>query len=1136
MATTNRQRIDEALELLRDALQPVIERVLEPKSNGLGWTAIIEELDRSKGRHVKTEGYSPDDLHVMLRAVNEKLGGLGFPFNFSRAVSTYFNEAAVLRNELAHMQKFSSDDTLRSLDTVARLLTELGAPEGARTLSRSRADLNRRVYAEQARADARSAFNDLGDDELSPWHEVLSPHPDVVSGRFKESEFAANLWSVANNKGDAGPEYRDPVEFFRRTYVTEGLADLLRQAAGRVSGASAGAPVINLQTTFGGGKTHSMLAVWHLLGEVDPDKLPDSIGDIARSADLGRQSIARAAVVGSEMPVGQASTKPDGTQVHTLWGEIAWQLGGAEGFAIVADADRTGTNPGSTMREVFNQFSPCVVLIDEWVAYARQLYGREDLVAGSFETQFTFAQQLTEAASQTPGALVLVSIPASDSSSAAEDGQLNDLETGGEYGVKALKSLENVVGRTAHQWRPASSVESFEIVKRRLFEEPDDTSARKIAATARKFVEYYRNNHGELPSHVREGAYEERIARAFPIHPELFDRLYEDWSTLDRFQRTRGVLRLMSTVVKTLLDAGDKSPLIMPGSVPVGSAAVTSEFMQYVEPTWRAVIDTDVEGENSNAASVDKERSILGHRHTTLRLARALFIGSAATYTSAHKGVSAPELFLGVAMPGDVLGNFHSGLGLLEDRSTYVFHDASHHWLDVAPSLNRTARDRANVLDPEEIDDALMGWVRRTSVDPGRLFQHVIVNPDDGADISENDETRLIVLGPKFPHTAKLKSDSPAADAVRQMTTRRGQSSRSMRNSMVFLAPDEQKLESLRSAIRDHMAWSSIVDETEQLDLRHEQAQTARRRVDEEAKRVENQIPETWVWALAPRQSSGTEVSVSVTVNKTESKERRLAVRAAEKFVANGDLYDSVYAPQLIRGNLDRFLFSVWNQGHISVDKLWDFHSSYLYLTRLRAMSVLLRGVESVLDDPSNAMDGFWLASSYDESNGTYTGLLEPGVDIYAAYEVAGSTLLVRPEIARQQREREAADVREVDSAASTVPADANSASGGSIAGATRPGGRDSGMSTSAINSGPRPRNTVYRARHEFDPAGDIAGELQAIADEIIENLLTGKPEVLEVSLEVTARRSEGFDDRTIRNVTENSRTLDISESRFEDY
>lgn len=350
----------------------------------------------------------------------------------------------------------------------------------------------------------------------------------------------------------------------------------------------------------------------------------------------------------------------------------------------------------------------------------------------------------------------------------------------------------------------------------------------------------------------------------------------------------------------------------------------------------------------------------------------------------------------------------------------------------------------------------------------------------------------------------------------------------------MFLAPDEQKVESLRGAVRDHLAWSSIVDETGQLDLRHEQAQTARRRVDEEAKRVENQIPETWVWVLAPRQTSGTEAAVSVTVGKTEAKERRLAVRASDKLVANGDLYDSVYAPRLIRGNLDRFLFSVWNQGHLSVEKLWEFHYSYLYLTRLRALPVLLRGVESVLDDPSNAIDGFWLATSYDDSNGTYSGLLEPGVDMYAAHEISGSTLLVRPEIARQQREREVA--KEADAESSGFGATE------SIAGSTvgLPGtigaNGEGGGSSSAADNELRPSNTVYRARHEFDPAGDIAGELQSVADEIIENLLSGKPEVLEISLEITARRSKGFDDRTIRNVTENARTLDISDSYFEDY
>lgn len=1137
MARTNRQLVDMALEYLRDALQPVVAQTLDPLAGGLEWTKILEELDRMKGRHVREGGYSAGDLHVLLRVTTERLGDIGFPFDFSRAVSSYLNEAAALRNSHAHMEKYTSDDTLRALDTVSRLLTELGDTAGARALGKARADLNRRIFAEQTRADARTAFADLGDDDLSPWHEVLEPHPDVKSGRFKESEFAANLWSVAHNKGDAGPEYRDPVEFFRRTYMTEGLSDLLRQSAGRVSGSGNGAPVINLQTTFGGGKTHSMLAVWHLFGGTAADDLPDDVGGIARDAGVDGLTVARAAVVGHELPVAQPVIKPDGTTVRTIWGEIAWQLGGAEGYAYVADADRTGTSPASALRDLFDAYSPCIVLIDEWVAYARQLHGRDDLVAGSFDTQFSFAQALTEAASQTPGALVLVSIPASDARVAGEDQLLNDLETGGTHGREALGRLEHVVGRTAHQWQPATSTESFEIVRRRLFIEPDDTAARKIAATARKFVEFYRNTAGELPVHVREGAYEERIRQAFPIHPELFDRLYEDWSTLERFQRTRGVLRLMSTVVKTLLDAGDKSSLIMPGSVPVGSAAVTSEFMQYVEPSWRAVIDTDVEGENANAVGVDRERQVLGKRHTTVRLARALFIASAATHLSAHKGVNASDLFLGVAMPGDVLGNFNSALSLLEGRATYVFHDSSRHWLDIAPSLNRMARDRATAMDSDDVDRAVVEWVKRASDDPGRLFQHVIVSPEDGADVPEHEETRLVILGASSPHRARQESE--AHTVIRGIVGTRGASGRTRRNTVVFLAPDAQRLDEVRGRVRDHLAWRSIVDDTQSLDLRHEQAATARRRMDEDARAVEAMIATTWIWAIAPRQQDGSTPEVELNTSKADNSETRLAVRAAEKFADMDELRSDSYAPALIRVDLDNSLFSVWNRGHISVEKLWELHTTYLYLPRLRNQAILRHGVESVLEDAMGG-DLFWLAEQYDDQEGRYVGLAEPVVDAHSGFTVTESTLLVRPEIARQQKQREDDRALREDGRAAETSDPSRPDGYGTDAVPQRGGLGAEGRTVHAPHGGgPAPSRSVANARfhlqHEFDPAGDLTAEITTLAEEILENLQAGVPDGLRVRIEVDADKTDGFDERTVRNVSENARTLGVDHVEFED-
>jgi predicted AAA+ superfamily ATPase len=227
-----------------------------------------------------------------------------------------------------------------------------------------------------------------------------------------------------------------------------------------------------------------------------------------------------------------------------------------------------------------------------------------------------------------------------------------------------------VVRRVADQWRPASAQESFEIVRRRLFEEPTAAAHADISAVARQFMHFYTRHTGEFPREVIDPAYEARIRAAYPLHPELFDRLYEDWSTLDRFQRTRGVLRLMSAVVHTLWVAQDSGPMILPGTVPLDVTTVASEITQYLPDSWKPIIDTDIDGPASTPIKVDTDRPILGARAVTRRLARAIFIGSAPTLRSAHRGVERQRIWLGTAVPGDTVGNFGSALDLLSQRAT----------------------------------------------------------------------------------------------------------------------------------------------------------------------------------------------------------------------------------------------------------------------------------------------------------------------------------------------------------------------------------------------------------------------------------------------------------------------------------
>ena len=258
---------------------------------------------------------------------------------------------------------------------------------------------------------AGTAIESAASSTLKPWREVVTPHKDVASGRYQQAEFAADLWQV--HLGEGTDEYRDPAEFFRRTFLTESLKRLLVGAVQRLSG-KGGDPVVQLQTNFGGGKTHSMLALYHLFSGTSPEQLAGVDAVLAEAGVKDLPKAKRVVLVGNKISPGNPVTKPDGTVIRTLWGELAYQLGGKKAYKRVSADDEKATSPGDVLRELFKEYGPCLILIDEWVAYARQLHDQSDLPAGGFETQFTFAQVLTESAKLAGNCLLVISLPASD--------------------------------------------------------------------------------------------------------------------------------------------------------------------------------------------------------------------------------------------------------------------------------------------------------------------------------------------------------------------------------------------------------------------------------------------------------------------------------------------------------------------------------------------------------------------------------------------------------------------------------------------------------------------------------------------------------------------------------------------------
>lgn len=1107
MAITNHERVGKAMELLREGLAPFVERELKTEYGEQTWFEETKRtLTQQQLKFVEKKGKPEWDVAMLLGVLWNSWNNV-FRKTLGPAERSLVSELRDARNRWAHQQPFSTDDAYRAFDSIGRLLTAVSAPQSAE-LEKMKMELLRLRFDEQVRGEKRKAAGSLIETAagaaLPPWREVVTPHKDVASGRYQQAEFAADLWQV--HLGEGTDEYRKPTEFFRRTYLTESLRRLLVGAVQRVSGAG-GDPVVQLQTNFGGGKTHSMLALYHLFSGASPGELA-GVDTVMAEADVKTLPKAkRIVLVGTKISPSTPSTKPDGTVVRTVWGELAYQLGGKKAFKRIEADDQKATSPGDTLRELFNEYGPCLILIDEWVAYARQLHDQSDLPAGGFETQFTFAQALTESAKLVKNCLLVISLPASDTG-ASPHAQADDAEVGGVRGREALDRLRNVIGRVESSWRPATAEESFEIVRRRLFEPlagPENFKQRDVVARA--FADLYRAQHAEFPPECRDSEYEVRLKAAYPIHPEIFDRLYTDWSTLLKFQRTRGVLRLMASVIHSLWEKGDRNPLILPCMIPIDDPRVQFELTRYLSDNWVPVIEKDVDGPNSLPLRIDSEVANLGKLHATRRVARTIYLGSAPTAAAAHRGLEDRRVKLGCVMPGEVPSHFVDALRRLTAAATYLYQDGPRVWYSTQPTVTKLAEDRAEQLkrDPDKMAMELDRRLRRDLGKTGN-FSRVHPMPRTSAEVPDDLDARLVVLGIEDVYTKE--AGNAAEVAAKSILETRGNTPRIYRNTLVFLAADKVRLQDLDEAARKYLAWESILDEKESLDLSPFQVKSAETQKTAADSAVTARLPETYQWLLLPTQSTA-QSQIEWQALRLSGSEN-LAARASKKIVNEELLIPSLGANRL-RMELDRI--PLWRENHVLIRQLVDDFARYIYLPRLADSAVLINAVRDGLTLLTWSEDSFAYAESYDEAAKRYRGL-RGGQNVSVSENDSG--LLVKPEVARLQLEVEIKGRDE-----STPPSDANGNFGDES-----PSGGDQRGKTPAL-----PRR--FHGTVELD-SSRVGRDASQIADEVIAHLTGLVGSEVRVTLEIEANIPGGATEQVVRTVTENCKSLKFQQQGFE--
>ena len=1092
MAKGNRERVGDVLDILKDALAPYVLR----SYRDIYRDKYLQEMEIAI--YTPSQSYRlPDEAAAIAKLDVQawlKLMGARWKDVFGRRLEqrerNYVSELQEYRNRWAHQETFSERDAHRCADTAMGLLEAIGAPEHARKVDEIAKAILRLRFEEEAKKSQKAPVR-LDDvpsttlQGLKTWRIVVEPHPDVAQGRFQQAEFAADLAQVV--QGRASEEYSDPHEFFRRTYLTEGLLDLLATGVQRLTG-KGGDPVVQLQTSFGGGKTHSMLALYHLfsgqviLGDiVGGERLQERVGKIDKTLEARR-----AVIVGTAF----SATEPrryTNVTTHTLWGEIAYQLGGIEAYHKVETADLTGVSPGSdTLLELFEAHGPALIIMDELVAFVRNLYGVTDrLPAGTFDANMTFMQALTEAVKRASDAMLLVSLPESQT------------ELGSEGGERAFESIAKTVGRLESVWKPVTPTESFEIVRRRLFSSDTlDHAARDAVVDA--FVKMYKKNKQDYPPHVSEAGYKQRLKDAYPIHPELFEQLYEKWSTLERFQRTRGVLRLMANVIYYLWMNQTTDLLIMPSSVPLSNRSVKDEILRYLPDGWSAVVDTDVSGDGSNPRKIDKENPTLNRYSASQRVAQAVFMGTAPNTAAQNvRGIEEVRVRLATIQPDEPLSVFNDALRRMSDQLSYLYRDDARYWYDTRPTLNRLAKDLAQQVSQDELHQEAHRRLRGIRQER-HSFAAAHVAPQDTADVPDEDSVRVVVLSHEYAHE-KGNTRSDAIQQANRFIETRGNAWRKYRNMLLFIVADKEKAKNWEAVLREYLAWSSINADKDHHNLDMQglrQVESSLKRANET---VESRLNETYCWLLVPTQRSPDNFEHTYSEYRLTG-DNNIYARAGES-LREQEAVIYRWSGQGLGEELSKG--TLWQDSpHIHIKDLCEQFACYRYLPRLFNRQVLL---DAIVDAVASQPAPFGYAEAVDGDK--YIGL---ALGRSVALKGDADEVIVRPEVAQEQLERE----RPADAPALRIAQAAPTHD-----------------SPSAPVAKPK-RYTRYYGKKQLDPHR-IIREMNDIAENIVQYLNGLAGTTVSVTLEIRAQRPEGFDEKAQRDLKENSTTLKFDAKDF---
>lgn len=827
----DREKLQRGLGLFLDAMRPYAVSIITRECpDGVSWDMDFERrIDNERKRNnwqmqrmqLNNNGSSLlgliDYNNLVTFIINYKESvtrEVGGTKDYNRLRSC-LQELQDTRNSWAHFDSNSLDDdeAERAFSNMIQVSKLLEMPELEEELKRIKGGTQtrveptpqpQRVSAQGVQQDNKGAVDYNG--VLPAWFNTIMPQYDIRNGQLDESIFAANIEEVAT--GTAPVVYQDIVSFFDRTYVTDGMRELIRRVVQALNGKESQNRVISLQTGFGGGKTHSLISLYHTVKYSRDFRNMEAARHILDPEDMPQFDEARVAVfTQNTVSVVNGHQVEDGIVTHTLWGELAWQLGGREGYEHVRQADEQRIAPtAKDIKSVIEGATPALILIDELADYCAKASG---LVVGGgtlFTQTNSFIQTLTEVVASIPRTVLICTLPASATEVASS-----------EIGQEILSALETRVVRVGSSVKPVDDEEIFEVVRRRLFDKMEKPEV--LEQVARKYKDMYHNRRDALPVEADRVAYVERIKKAYPFHPELIDIFRVRWGSDSRFQRTRGVLRLLASIVKDLWQRRSTlvgtQALIQTSDVQLENLpTLQSTITSLMGAQWDSVMHADVIGTISNAYKLDEQNAgnNIGKYHLATAVTTTVLMASVGS--SSQKGLSQKQLKLCLLKPDAFQHiDIDSTLNQLENIVHYMYRSSiggeQSYWFQSKPNINILINQAKGDVKEDEVNAEILRMVKHGVQNVAQV--KVLVDPT--GDVPEQKQLTFVVMHPKYAAAAGGNISNSAKNAIRQMAQMRGSAQRVYRNTLLFLLCSEAGRAALSMKLREYLACDKIFTE-----------------------------------------------------------------------------------------------------------------------------------------------------------------------------------------------------------------------------------------------------------------------------------------------------------------------------------